>query len=176
MLKLINDKTTVPCIAKRIQKGISHRDRMAEPKYKIRSATKGDLKAVHAIELECFPNPWRLKSFLRELTISFSRFYVVECQKEIIAYAIAWNVKGDIQLNKIAVVKEYRFQGIGKSLVDHIISDLMPSGAKEIHIEVREMNRIARIFYKKIGFTEIGKRENYYKNDHAILMRKELSP
>jgi ribosomal-protein-alanine N-acetyltransferase len=148
---------------------------MAEPNYTIRSATKGDLKAVHAIELECFSNPWRLKSFLRELKISFSRFYVVECQNEIIAYAIAWDAKEEIQLNKIAVMKEYRFQGIGRSLINHIISDLTPSGAKEIHIEVREMNSVARIFYKKIGFTEIGKRENYYYNDHAILMRKDLS-
>ena len=148
---------------------------MAELNYKIRSATKGDLKAVHAIELECFSNPWKLKSFLRELKIPFSRFYVVEFQNKIIAYAIAWNVKGEIQLNKIAVMKEYRFQGIGRSLIDHIISDLMPSGAKEIHIEVREMNSVARIFYKKIGFAEIGKRENYYYNDHAILMRKDLS-
>jgi ribosomal-protein-alanine N-acetyltransferase len=143
--------------------------------YSIRKATKSDLRAVHSIEVESFSKPWRPKSFLRELKTSFSCFYVVEFQNKIIAYAIAWNIKEEIQLNKIAVRKKYRFLGIGKSLIDFIIAELMPSGAKEIHIEVREKNNEARTFYERIGFSEIGKRENYYNNDHAILMKKDLS-
>jgi ribosomal-protein-alanine N-acetyltransferase len=43
----------------------------------------------------------------------------------------------------------------------------------EIFLEVRESNQTARKFYESIGFQEIGRRRDYYKNpvESGIVMK-----
>jgi ribosomal-protein-alanine N-acetyltransferase len=40
-------------------------------------------------------------------------------------------------------------------------------------LEVRESNIAAINLYKSVGFSQYGKRENYYKNEDAILFELE---
>ncbi len=143
--------------------------------YRIRRARKRDLAPIYLIENRSFTKPWKQISFLRELQLPFSLFYVAESKREIIAYIIAWNVKSEIQLNKIAVKPEFRLHGIGTALLQFLIAKVPPE-AQEIHLEVREHNSSALTFYRKNGFVEIGRRENYYLREDAILMKKEIPP
>jgi [ribosomal protein S18]-alanine N-acetyltransferase len=140
----------------------------------IRKALIGDMDAICSIEAECFPNPWSYGNFRNEFDISFSTIYLAEIGTEPIAYASLWAVGDEIQLNRIAVLEKYRKNGIGRSIVQRICSDLSNIGSKEIFIEVREKNGPAIEFYKKLGFTRIGFRKNYYSDDNAVLMKKEL--
>ena len=56
---------------------------------------------------------------------------------------------------------------------------LLIFGLKVIFLEVRESNKVAISFYKKLNFKEIGLREGYYKKDSgresALLMSLTLS-
>ena len=148
---------------------------MSTLRYTIRRARKRDVRSIYQIENQSFTKPWKQKSFLRELQLPFSLFYVAEIEREIIAYIIAWNVKSEIQLNKIAVKPEFRLHGIGTALLHYLIAKVQAT-AQEIHIEVRENNHSALIFYRKNGFIEIGKRKNYYLHEDAILMKREIPP
>ena len=141
--------------------------------HRIRRARKRDLASIYLIENQSFTKPWKQISFLRELQLPFSLFYVAESKKEIIGYTIAWNVKSEIQLNKIAVKPEFRLNGIGTALLQFLIAKVPPA-AQELHIEVREHNHSALAFYRKNGFVEIGRRKNYYLREDAILMKKEI--
>jgi [ribosomal protein S18]-alanine N-acetyltransferase len=141
---------------------------------RIRYATHADIEAVFSIETGIFQTPWSYSSIESELTTSFSRFSVALYDNAVIGYAVAWEVSGEIQLNHIAVEKKYRRYHIGSALIDFLIASLKPNGAIKLLLEVRAKNTGARMFYKNLGFTENGIRHNYYPNDDAILLEKDI--
>lgn len=71
------------------------------------------------------------------------------------------------EIMKIGVKNNFRREGIGGKILEYIVTNYK----KDIFLEVREKNYIAREFYKKNKFKEIGKRKNYYGDgETAILM------
>jgi ribosomal-protein-alanine N-acetyltransferase len=100
---------------------------------------------------------------------------VAEFEGSIVGYASAWNVAGEIQLNRIAVAGTFRRSGIGTLLMNGIIERLQRWKPRKILLEVRERNTAARAFYKSIGFYETGRRNNYYHDDNAILLDLDLT-
>lgn len=140
----------------------------------LRPARAEDMAAVYAIEVDSLRSPWSYASFVNELSTSFSRFIVAELPGGIAGYAVAWHVTGEIQLNHIAVKKEYRRRGIARALIDHIVAELRPQGAGVILLEVASKNAAALNFYRALGFAENGTRRNYYPDDDAILMEKRI--
>ena len=46
--------------------------------------------------------------------------------------------------------------------------------AEKVFLEVRSKNIPARACYKSLGFSEISVRDNYYGDDDAIIMEKDL--
>jgi len=146
---------------------------MKKNHYTIRLAREEDVDQVFEIEKASF-GQWKRNYFIAEFDNNFSFFIVAEQNNKIIGFAVAWNVVGEIQLNNIGVKNDYRRQGIGISLIDHIVKLLEPENPEKILIEVKETNHNAKLFYKKIGFIETGKRLKYYGNDNALLMERSL--
>ena len=58
-----------------------------------------------------------------------------------------------------------RFQrtGIGESLLTQSFEKLHLSEIQSVFLEVRSSNTAALALYEKLGFTMMGRRENYYK-------------
>ena len=77
-----------------------------------------------------------------------------------------------IEIDYIIVDDEYRKSGIGTKLLHFIESKY--KDIKNITLEVRESNQCAINFYLKNGFREVTKRKNYYKDEDAILMIKNI--
>ena len=63
--------------------------------------------------------------------------------------------------------------GIGRALVQKVISALTERGARQIYLEVRESNAGARAMYGALGFQEVGRRRGYYRRpiEDAIVLR-----
>lgn len=139
----------------------------------IRNATENDIDAVYQIETQSSAR-WKKHFFETELETTFAIFIIAEYNGKIIGYAIAWNIKGEIQLNNIAVSPSFRRKGIASKLLQYIINLLEDEGAHKIYLEVMETNTVGRIFYKNFGFFENGKRHNYYQDSHAILMEMKI--
>lgn len=57
-------------------------------------------------------------------------------------------------LYSIAVKKEYRKKGIGKSLTNHAIAILKELGCIKINLQIRSTNSEVISFYKALGFYE----------------------
>lgn len=144
--------------------------------YSIQEAYLEDLETIYQIEVKSFKNPWSYENYLNELGIPFSYTITAKCEKEVIGYALFWIVKDQIHLNKIAVISNYRRRGVADALIDYIITKFKDTGAKIIYLEVREKNSGARKFYEKLGFRENGIRKNYYPDDNAVMIEKELTP
>jgi [ribosomal protein S18]-alanine N-acetyltransferase len=142
--------------------------------YTIRNAGKGDIASIYRIEVESLASPWSRESFLKELSTAFSHFIVAEANGGIAGYAVAWEVKGEVQLNHVVVERDRRRQGIGTALLEHLVERLKGKGAVRVLLEVRSLNAEARSFYDAMGFMEDGLRKRYYHDDDAVLMRKEL--
>jgi ribosomal-protein-alanine N-acetyltransferase len=73
------------------------------------------------------------------------------------------------ELLNLAVAPEFRRRGVGAGLM----RSLMTGAAISVFLEVRESNRAARVFYKILGFQEVGLRPEYYASppESAIVMK-----
>lgn len=72
--------------------------------------------------------------------------------------------EGLVELDFIAVIKDFRDQGFGRSLIGQI--------EDRIWLEVHEDNQKAIAFYRGLGFRKTGFREAYYGSCGAFLMEK----
>lgn len=79
-----------------------------------------------------------------------------------------------IEIDNINVLEEYRNKKIGTQLLEHLIKISKEKEVKNITLEVRKSNKVARHLYKKIGFKEVAIRKYYYGDEDAILMEKVI--
>ncbi|HSV96240.1 MAG TPA: ribosomal protein S18-alanine N-acetyltransferase [Spirochaetota bacterium] len=141
---------------------------------KIRNALDSDLDTVYSLENEWMQSPWTRMGFENELSNTFSHFVVVENEDGIAGYAVAWEVSGEIQLNRIVVRGDLRRRGFGRALLGHLLREMRPPDAGRVLLEVRARNDAARCFYRAAGFIETGLRKRYYGDDDAVLMERTI--
>lgn len=148
----------------------------------IRPMEEKDLKEVHEIELMSHATPW--KYVLLEDEWSQEKFHdsfvaehvEISC---ILGYCFVWGWEGvDMTISNIAVHQNYRHQGIGSKLMDVIIKTATEKKCVSLLLEVRESNTIAQQMYSKYGFTQVGKRSEYYKSptEDGLVLRMPLQP
>ena len=113
--------------------------------------------------------PKQLEDILKDKEL-YKIITVVE-KEAFLGYVIIFNNSESIEIMKIATLPEFREKGIGRLLIQEILKYKMG-----IFLEVRENNKIARNFYLKCGFEEVGKRKNYYSDtkEAAIIMQKNI--
>lgn len=90
----------------------------------------------------------------------------------IIGYATFSYVFDQANLNKIAVIPEYRCSGVGRLLLEEM-ERVLPEEVTEYNLEVREHSR-AVDFYSRYGYEYAGKRKRFYRcpDEDAVLMTK----
>jgi len=59
-------------------------------------------------------------------------------------------------INRIAVLPDFRRKGIGKELLKKLLDILKEEGVEEVFLEVRESNIPAIELYRRFGFKEVG--------------------
>jgi len=80
---------------------------------------------------------------------------------EVVGFALGRVVLREAELLLLAVKREDRGRGIGRLLLDRFIDVAATRGAQDLHLEVREGNGAINL-YAKSGFSEVGRRRNYY--------------
>ncbi len=80
---------------------------------------------------------------------------------EVIGFALGRVVADEAELLLLAVRRTIQGRGVGQLLLDRFTAIAKRRGAQRLHLEVREGNRAIRL-YKRAGFSEIGRRKNYY--------------
>jgi len=141
----------------------------------IRPADRGDLEAIHAIESASFPAPWRREFFESELTAP-GRFTLVAIRdRRVIGYIFAMWIFDEMHVNKIAVTKDERRQGIAQALMDRCFDFAREHGVEMISLEVRESNAGAQEFYRQLEFESVYVRPRYYPdNEAAVVMTRKI--
>ncbi len=144
---------------------------MAAGELIIRPATRANLDAVHAIERESFPAPWRQEFFETELDAPGRFTLVATRDRRIIAYVFAMWIFDEMHVNKIAVTAAERRKGIAQKLMDKCFDFAREHNIETISLEVRESNHSAQAFYRQLGFESVYVRPRYYPDlETAIVM------
>ena len=130
---------------------------------------------IAQLEAICFSNPWSERSVASELDNKLA-FWLVAVEGERIAgYIGSQTVLDETDMMNVAVHPDFRRQGIAEALVNALVENLKEMGSHSLTLEVRASNAPAIALYEKLGFTEIGRRKNYYRNprEDALILRKE---
>ena len=145
------------------------------PGVAIQFATARDVVAVHKLEEASFPAPWRKEFFESELYAS-GRFNLVARRGNlVIGYLFAMWFFDEMHVNKIAVTKDERRQGIAQALMDRCFDFAREHGVEMISLEVRESNAGAQEFYRQLEFESVYVRPRYYPdNEAAVVMTRKI--
>jgi [ribosomal protein S18]-alanine N-acetyltransferase len=142
----------------------------------IRRMRAADLPQVMLIELSTFTMPWSESTFRGLLRRKDSDLLVADIKSDIVGYAVFWAVMDQGELGNVAVDDEKRGLGIGTKLIKAVLDCAVDRGVREIFLEVRKSNTGAQDLYKRFGFTEVGRRKNYYLEplEDALVMKKVI--
>jgi ribosomal-protein-alanine N-acetyltransferase len=85
---------------------------------------------------------------------------------------VIWIIVDEAHVGTIAVAEEYRHQGIGRRMLAHGLLAARAEGMIASLLEVRRSNLAAQQLYDQFGFTIVGIRPRYYRdnNEDAVLM------
>jgi [ribosomal protein S18]-alanine N-acetyltransferase len=88
-------------------------------------------------------------------------------------FAVASLLPPQAELETIAVASTMQRHGLARRLFDALTAELRAARADEILLEARASNGPALGLYRRLGFTETGRRTRYYHDpvEDAVLMR-----
>ena len=145
---------------------------------KIRDAIASDLPRIIEIERLSFGDPWSWDSFLRELSLPFSRLIVASDGEDerLMGFLCRWLVADECHVLNVAVHPRMRRKGIAGELMGNALAEAKARKAQVVTLEVRRSNLAARSLYRKLDFEERRLRRNYYgRGEDAIVMELKLA-
>lgn len=135
-----------------------------------------DAEACAALHAQAFAHPWDETEFESMLAASNVEATGIWRAHVFLGFLVA-RVSGDeAEVLTLAVAKRTRRQGLGRRLLDANLLAVAKRGVRRIFLEVEDGNVAAMTLYRKAGFVEVGRRENYYRaangtRAHALVLR-----
>ena len=133
------------------------------------------VSAVAELEKLCFRDPWSENSVASELKNKLALWLVAEEDGIVTGYIGSQTCGEESDVMNVAVAPGFRRRGIAEALVHSLVEELKAVESRCLTLEVRASNAPAIALYEKLGFREIGRRKNYYRNprEDALILRKE---
>jgi len=127
----------------------------------LRPLRNKDLPEVLRIEDGVYDYPWSEQIFKDCLAMGYSS-WGLHNDGELIAYAILSIAVGEAHILNVCIDPNKQGQGFGQMFLQELFQIAKEKGAESIFLEVRPTNKNAIALYEKLGFTQIGRRKNYY--------------
>ena len=141
--------------------------------YQFRPMQLDDLDTIMAIEPQIYPYPWTRGNFSDSLSSGYSA-WVLMLNDQIIGYSLMMLVLDEAHLLNLSVAKPYQKQGLGRTLLEHMVSIAKSNQMANMFLEVRPSNISAIALYENMGFNEMAIRRKYYPaangREDAVLM------
>jgi len=130
---------------------------------------------VVAIERAVFSDPWSTSDFA-ECLASEIPFLVAEARGIVIGYVIAHRAADEGEILNLGVALAHRGRGVGRALVERVLTLLADRDVRAVYLEVRESNAVARRLYQSLGFAEVARRAGYYRRpvEDAVVLRAAI--
>jgi ribosomal protein S18 acetylase RimI-like enzyme len=121
----------------------------------IRPFHEDDTDAVVALWEECdLTRSWNdpRKDIERKLQVQREWFLVVEEDAQVVASVMAGYDGHRGWVNYLAVASSHRGHGLGRALMAEVERLLLAAGCPKVNLQVRNTNRDALAFYKRLGY------------------------
>jgi len=146
---------------------------------KIRKAVHEDMEKLWELDSKAFKDEAYPLFFFKQAIELFPRtFYIAELDKNLIGFCIGSLITGDTDkgwILSMAVEENFRGKGIGTTLLNKIIDELMKLNCQEILLSVHPNNTSAKNIYKRKGFKKINAVESYFgKGNPRDIMRLKI--
>ena len=117
---------------------------------------------------------WRAPD-ISELENSGARAWVEVEGVRIVGAVVMRDSAGEAEILNLAVAADSQRRGIGRRLMTEALQTAKERGATRVFLEVRESNNRARSFYERLGFSQEGRRPNYYRDpaEDALLLSRQ---
>lgn len=149
--------------------------------WQIKPITIENIDQVIALEKDLFKNPWSRASYFQELACDGAYIYGIVSEHpgqlpQVMAYICFRIILNEMHLFKIGVAHKWQQRGLAAHLFRQSMKQAAARGAEAVYLEVRPSNKPAISLYRKLGFTEIGRRVRYYPetNEDALVMMKQF--
>ncbi|RLK63118.1 ribosomal-protein-alanine N-acetyltransferase [Atopobacter sp. AH10] len=148
---------------------------------KLRSSDEEDICKELALVLEesfdIHQVPYHKEDIEEHLSKEISFDYRLTYFRQTVAFIGYQLVEGQADLLFLAVLPDFRRQGLAEYLLKTSLACLKKEGAEEVFLEVRTSNLSAQMLYQKNGFKEIYQRKQYYSfpKEDALVMKKDLT-
>lgn len=138
-----------------------------------------DIDDVLAIERDAYPFPWTRGNFLDSLDSGYEAWVLRDAEDRLLGYFLLMYGVEEAHLLNITVRPDVQGRGLGRQLLDKLITLVRDAAMHAVLLEVRPSNQQALAVYRHLGFAQIGVRKNYYPaaqatREDAIVMRKML--
>ncbi len=136
-----------------------------------------DMSEVANLEKACFTYPWteeQLRVGVREKVVHVLGIWHGQV---LVAYCSFYVAAGQGDIVNIAVLPEFRRQGLGRRLLESVLQYASKLGIEHMFLEVRKSNVAARTLYQSNGFKQVGLRARYYPDngEDALIMSRDIS-
>ena len=153
---------------------------LSTDKLRFERAGEDDCDALAGLARSAHSHPWSAGQYRDSLTAGHHCWVLcgsrptAESEKEIVACCVVSRLFDEIEILDVAVAPDWRNLGLGARLLQQIFAQF-PEDVARVLLEVRASNRPARALYHKLGFSEDGRRKNYYpksdgSREDALLM------
>lgn len=115
-----------------------------------------------------------LDKILKTIHSDVLHYYVLLDEEKVIGFYECQIIYPEAELYDIAIKKEEQGKGYSIILMKHFLELCKEKGCDTIFLEVNSINQKAINLYQKFGFVAYSKRQNYYGENDAILMKLSL--
>ena len=143
----------------------------------VRRMQLADLPDVLRNERQGYTHPWT-EGIFRDCLRNGQECWLLMSSGQNVGHGILSVAAGESHLLNVCVHPDFQGHGFGRILVEHVLARARAVEASTIFLEVRPSNVAACELYDKLGFNEVGIRENYYPSkvgrEDALVLAKEL--
>lgn len=142
-------------------------------RFQFRPMAEEDLDDIMEIEPHIYSHPWTRGNFSDSLLSGYSAWVLLD-GNDIIGYSLMMLVLDEAHLLNLSIAMRYQKQGLGRLLLEHMITIAKQHAAANMFLEVRPSNVSAIALYENMGFNEMAVRRGYYPahqgREDAVLM------
>lgn len=136
-----------------------------------------DVESVGIIERRNYDFPWT-DGIFRDCVRAGYVCQRVLVDKQLVGYGVLQLAVDEAHVLNLCIDRSQQHQGLGRALLQHLMSTASSRGARTLFLEVRPSNPRAQAMYLAAGFNEVGTRPNYYDShggrEDAIVMALAL--
>ncbi|MEM7540606.1 MAG: ribosomal protein S18-alanine N-acetyltransferase [Pseudomonadota bacterium] len=146
---------------------------LTQPEFRVLS--ESDVPRICEIERASYQFPWSATVFSDCLTVGY---FCWGCFSDdfLLGYGIMSVAANEAHILNICMAPEVRRQGFARDMMRHLAEIAVDNEARIMFLEVRPSNQGAINLYQTLGFSQVGRRKDYYparggREDALVLSR-----